>query len=312
MKKNIIVLSSVFAYIVIVMGLNFINRTSTTSNIYTELNMKLVEYMNENNKEAVEPRNDTVHHFVPGLAGMEIDYEQSYNNMTVKGEFDPSLVVCKSTPYQEDIKQFQGEPIYKGNEAGKYVSILVNVAWGEAELDKMIEIFERNGVKANFFIEGRYAETHQNQIAKLYAAGHVIGNHSYSHPSKWLTYSYDQFAEEIKKTNDILSSIINQPIEFFAPPAGAFNHLTLKAAADQDMYTIMWTADTIDWRGDSKEQMLNLVLPKVNNGTLILMHPKPATVEALEILILEIKNKGYQFKTIDEMVYGTRPECSAK
>ncbi|MGL4374386.1 MAG: polysaccharide deacetylase family protein, partial [Turicibacter sp.] len=163
MKKNMIVLSSIFGYVVIVMGLSLINKTSTVSSLYTELNTKLIEYMNENNKPPIEPRLDKVFDFIPGLDGMEIDYEQSYNNMSIKGEFDPKLIVCKSTPYEQDLKQFQAEPIYKGNEEGKYVALLINVAWGEEELDRMITIFDKLGVKASFFIEGRYAEAHKNQ-----------------------------------------------------------------------------------------------------------------------------------------------------
>ena len=108
----------------------------------------------------------------------------------------------------------------------------------------------------------------------------------------------------------MLSSIINEPITYFAPPAGEFNDRTLKAAYDQGMYTIMWTADTIDWKGDSADVLVSRVMKKLEPGTLVLMHPKPETVIALESLITQLKEKGYQFKTIDEIVQGTRPECS--
>ncbi|MFR6473144.1 MAG: sporulation protein, partial [Turicibacter sanguinis] len=68
--------------------------------------------------------------------------------------------------------------------------------------------------------------------------------------------------------------------------------------------------DTIDWMGGSADQMINRVMSKVEPGTLILMHPKPETVIALEPMINQLKEKGYQFKTVDEMVAGTRPECT--
>ena len=89
----------------------------------------------------------------------------------------------------------------------------------------------------------KMCENNQNQVLKLYNDGHVIGNHSYSHPSRWGGFTYDQYVEEIKKTNEVLTSTINEPIVYFAPPAGEFNDKTkLKAAYDQGMYTIMWTA----------------------------------------------------------------------
>ncbi len=310
MKQKIGAILGIATYMTLVIGVNFYHKAYPVSNIKTDLHVQLTDYMETHRFEPVEPRLDDVWKFIPGLEGAEVDYELSYNNMLLNGGFDPSLVVCKRIPLKEEAEQYRAEPIYKGNEQGAYVSLLINVAWGEEELDKMITILDRLGVRANFFMEGRYAENHKNQVLKLYNDGHVIGNHSYSHPSRWGGFTYEQYVDEIKKTNDVLSSIINEPIIYFAPPAGEFNDRTLKAAYDEGMYTIMWTADTIDWKGDSADVLVNRVLKKLEPGTLVLMHPKPETVLALESMITQLKEKGYQFKTIDEMVKGTRPECS--
>lgn len=310
MKQKVGAILGIVAYVTLVIGVNFYHKAYPVSNMNDDIHVKLIEYMETHRFEPVEPRLDDVWKFVPGLEGAEVDYELSYNNMLLNGGFDPSLVVCKRIPLKEEAEQYRSEPIYKGNEEGAYVSLLINVAWGEEELDKMITILDRLGVRANFFIEGRYAENHKNQVLKLYNDGHVIGNHSYSHPSRWGGFTYEQYVDEIKKTNEVLSSIINEPITYFAPPAGEFNDRTLKATYDQGMYTIMWTADTIDWKGDSADVLVSRVMKKLEPGTLVLMHPKPETVIALESLITQLKEKGYQFKTIDEIVQGTRPECS--
>lgn len=309
MKQNVLTLIAILGYMAIVVSLNFFQKPYPVASMKDEIGTQLMEYMTSHQQNPIEPRKDTIFKFVPGLMGSEIDYELSYHNMMLNGQFDESLLVCKSIPYQNNPADFKNEPIYKGNEEGNYVSLLINVAWGEEELDKMITILDRLGVKANFFVEGRYAEKHKNQVAKLYNDGHLIGNHSYSHPSKWGGYTYDQYTEEIIKTNEVLSSIINEPITYFAPPGGEFNDRTLKAAADQGMYTILWTADTIDWKGSSADQIISRVMNKVEPGTLILMHPKPETVIALESMINQLKERGYYFKTVDEMVQGTRPEC---
>ena len=309
-KQKIGAVLGIVAYVTLLIGVNFYHKAYPVSNMNDEIHLKLVEYMETHRFEAVEPRIDSVWDFVPGLVGAEVDYELSYNKMLLNGEFDPSLIVCKKIDYKQDPEQFRERPIYKGNEEGQYVSLLINVAWGEEELDKMMTILDRLGVRATFFFEGRYAENHKNQVLKLYNDGHLIGNHSYSHPSRWGGFTYDQYVEEIKKTNDVLSSIINEPIIYFAPPAGEFNDRTLKAAYDQGMYSIMWTADTIDWMGGSADVLISRVMKKLEPGALILMHPKPETVIALESMINQLKEKGYQFKTVDEIVQGTRPECS--
>ena len=310
MKQNILTIIGIISYIGIVISLNFFQQSYPVSNMNDEIGLHLKEYMDTHQVDPIEPRSDSIFKFIPGLTGAEVDYELSYNNMLLNGSFDDSLIMCKNIPYLQNPDQFRAEPIYKGNENGQYVSLLINVAWGEEELDKMMIILDRLGVRASFFLEGRYAENHKNQVMKLYNDGHLIGNHSYSHPSKWGSYTYEQYVEEIKKTNEVLTSITNESMIYFAPPGGEFNDRTLKAAYDERMYTILWTADTIDWQGGSAETIINRVMKKVEPGALILMHPKPETVIALEPLINQLKEQGYQFKTVDEMVTGNRPECS--
>ncbi|MDE5978141.1 MAG: polysaccharide deacetylase family protein [Turicibacter sp.] len=310
MKQKIGAILGIISYMVLLVGMNVYHKTYPVSSMTDEIEQQLVEYIKTNRLDPVEPRIDSVWDFVPGLVGAQIDYELSYNNMLLNGSFDPSLIVAQKINYKQDPEQFRDHPIYKGNESGQYASLLINVAWGEEELEKMLTILEKLNVRATFFFEGRYAENHKEQVLKIHSAGHQIGNHSYSHPANWGTFTYDQYVDEIKKTNEILSSIINEPIIYFAPPAGEFNDLTLKAAYDQGMYSIMWTADTIDWKGGNADVLISRVMKKLEPGALILMHPKPETVLALESMINQIKEKGYQFKTIDEIVQGTRPECS--
>ncbi len=309
MKSNFVIMGTVIGYVGLVIAMNMVSKTNLASKIYTELDADLIRYIEGTNTMPIEPRKDDIYHFIPGLDGMVVDYTQSYNAMMINGGFDSDLIVCESVPSQTDPSLFKQEPIYKGNEAGPYVSLLINVAWGEEEVEQMLTTLDELEIKANFFFEGRYAMNHMDQVLRVHTSDHVVGNHSYSHPSDWGQYTYDGYKDELVKTNEILSNIINEPITYFAPPGGEFKDSTLEAAADLEMYTILWTVDTIDWRGDTKDVILERVLSKVTPGSLILMHPKEATVEALETLIVSLKDKGYGFKTIDEMVQGSRPEC---
>ena len=301
MKRCMIFICGIVLYLVI-----SINPYPGLAMTNDEIAAQLREYIEKNQTDPIEPRLDPVFEFVPGLKGLEIDYELSYQNMLASGRFDRSLIVSHSIDYKENPIQFRGHPMYKGNEKGNYVSLLINVAWGEKELDEMIKILDQLDVKASFFFEGRYAEKHPDQVREIHNKGHLIGNHSYSHPARWGTYTYDQYKEEIVKTNDVLSAIIDETIIYFAPPAGEFNDTTLKAAADQGMYSILWTADTIDWRGDPAHVLISRVLKKEQPGALILMHPKPETVIALEPLVTQLRELGYQFKTVEQMITGER------
>ena len=270
------------------------------------IEQELIAWIQENEMAPQEPRLDAVFDFVPGLHGLSVDFELSLHNMLANGTFDPSLIVAHSTPFEGDPAEFKQYPMYKGNEQGNYVALLINVAWGHDELNEMLDILDELEVSASLFFEGRYASKHEEQVRDVFNRGHIVGNHSYSHPANWLSHSYDQFKEEIVKTNEILSGITGEQVVFFAPPGGAFNDTTVQAAFDQDMYTILWTADTIDWRGDSASTLINRVMKRISPGGLILTHPKPETVKALEPMITQLREQGYEFKTVDQIISGER------
>jgi len=253
-----------------------------------------------------EPRHDIVWQFIPGLYGLKFDFELSYQNMLTNGQFDPSLMVGHSIPYEGSSEEFRHHRIYRGNENSPYVSLLINVAWGGEELTQMLDILDEHNIKAAIFFEGKYANNNHDLVHDVFTRGHVIGNHSYSHPADWLDYSYDGFKAEIVRTNEILAEIIGEEITFFAPPGGAFTDETIRAAYDQGMYTILWSADSIDWRGESAAVLTNRVLDRITPGGLILTHPKPETIIALPEIIEQIRQEGYEFRRIDEIVSGSR------
>jgi len=75
-----------------------------------------------------------------------------------------------------------------------------------------------------------------------------------------------------------------------------------KAATNLKYRTVMWSIDTIDWQKPAPGTIINRVLPNLNNGAIILIHPMPQTLEALPILIKKIKAKGYRIVTVGEII----------
>ena len=270
------------------------------------LRLQVEAHILEFETEPHEPRYDVVWHFVPGLHGIEFDLEMSYQNMLLNGKFDSALMIGRSVPYIGCSHTFRNNRIYRGNENSPYVGLLINVAWGGEELVQMLDILDEHNVQASLFFEGKYANKNPDLVLDAFNRGHIIGNHSYSHPANWLSLSYDGFEEEITRTNEILADIIGEEILFFAPPGGAFTHDTIQAAYDQGMYTILWSADSIDWRGESANVLVDRVMRRITPGGLILTHPKPETVIALPEIIEQIRRQGLEFRRIDTIVSGER------
>jgi len=90
----------------------------------------------------------------------------------------------------------------------------------------------------------------------------------------------------------------------FAPPYGEFNDTTLQAADSLGYRTIMWSIDTIDWKRDGKEKILQRVMKNPHNGALILMHPTADTVAVLPVIIEKLQGLGYHIGTVSDAIQG--------
>lgn len=111
---------------------------------------------------------------------------------------------------------------------------------------RLLELLERYGVKATFFLVGKYASAEPVLTRYLAKAGHTVGNHSWSHPNLALT-APAKVREELRNTKDALEQIIGRPVRHFRPPFGARRPDVLRAARELGMEPVLWNAMTNDW-----------------------------------------------------------------
>jgi peptidoglycan/xylan/chitin deacetylase (PgdA/CDA1 family) len=117
-----------------------------------------------------------------------------------------------------------------------------NPAWTQ----RLLEILGRFGVKATFFLVGRYARQEAGLVRSIVDAGHLVGNHSWSHPDLSLSAGR-RIREELAGTSDALEQISGRPVRYFRPPFGARRPYVLRAARELGLTAVMWNAMTSDW-----------------------------------------------------------------
>lgn len=191
--------------------------------------------------------------------------------------------------------------IYAGDKNSKNVSLMINVYWGNEYVNLMLDIFKENNIKTTFFVGGSWAKDNPELLKRIYAEGHEIGSHGYSHKEHG-KLSYDANFAEIKQCHDMVKSILNINMELFAPPGGSYNKNTTQAASELGYKTIMWTRDTIDWRDKNTNLIYNRAVTNMGGGDLILMHPTACTVEALPRIIEYASLHGYKITTVSEVL----------
>jgi peptidoglycan/xylan/chitin deacetylase (PgdA/CDA1 family) len=112
---------------------------------------------------------------------------------------------------------------------------------------RLLELLAQNNVRVTFFLIGRYVRLRPDLVREIQAAGHLIGNHTVTHP--WLAvHSVSRVREELDGCNAALEDILGAPVRFFRPPHGARRPAVLRAARELGLTAVLWNAMGFDWR----------------------------------------------------------------
>ena len=195
-------------------------------------------------------------------------------------------------------------PIYSVETEEKAVALSFDASWGADKTQDILDTLTRYDIKANYFVVSFWAEKYPDKLKALAESGRVeIGTHSNTHPHL-PKLSRNQIELELKSSVDIIQNITGKKIDLFRPPFGDYNDTLLEEAEKLGLYTIQWDVDSLDWKDLSARKMAERVLNNVKNGSIVLMHNDGKnTVEALPLIIEGLKNKGYSFTTIGELIY---------
>lgn len=194
-------------------------------------------------------------------------------------------------------------PIYYVKTDEKKVAISFDCAWGVDYTDTLLEVMKEHDVKCTFFMVEFWSKKNPDYVKKIHDAGHEIGTHSATHPymSK---LDKSTIVKELTTSSQAIESITGQKVILFRPPYGDYNDLLINTAKDLSLYTIQWDVDSLDWKDLSKQQITERVVTRVKNGSIVLFHNQGLhTHEALSDIIKNLKDKGYTFCTIGELIY---------
>lgn len=157
---------------------------------------------------------------------------------------------------------------------------------------------ERN-VRATFFLLGKNVKENQELVQRMQAEGHLLGNHTYNHVQ--LNKIPETTArQEILKTNNEIYEATGKYPEYMRPPYGAWKK---NMELCVEMLPVFWDIDTLDWKSQNVDAILKAAGEEPEDGSIILMHDEYQTsVEAALLLVDRLKEKGYEFVTVDELI----------
>jgi peptidoglycan-N-acetylglucosamine deacetylase len=174
----------------------------------------------------------------------------------------------------------------------------------------LLEVLARHDVRATFFMVGRYAAQLPEIARAVAAAGHVIGNHTYTHPNL-IFCSPGQVQAQLHECDRVLTSVVGEHSKLFRPPFGGRRPDVLRMTRQHGFVPVMWSVSSHDWNPGPAEQIENKIARQVRGGDVILMHDgghlsptvdRSATIAATDNLITRYKGEGFSFVTVPEMI----------
>ncbi len=172
----------------------------------------------------------------------------------------------------------------------------------------VLDVLQEYNVPATFFLIGENVQKYPEVAQRIVDEGHILGNHSWSHP-RLSDIEAGELADELTKTEDILEAVTGLRTMLMRPPYGAVNQDALEQLIEMDYYVINWSVDSVDWRDQAVDPILINTLPDVRGGAIILFHSSrgigenpTATAMALPELIETLRMQGYTFVTVDELL----------
>ena len=128
---------------------------------------------------------------------------------------------------------------------------------------RLLDILSRRDVRATFFLVGSRAQAEPSLVRQIAAAGHLIGNHSWSHLNLALASSA-HIEEQLTRTTQTLEQISGAPILYFRPPYGARRPATLRIARRLGLSPVLWNAMTSDWKNPSADSIAHQLQCKID------------------------------------------------
>lgn len=175
---------------------------------------------------------------------------------------------------------------------------------------RLLDVLAKHNVRATFFMIGRYVKQGPEIAREVLKAGHVVGNHTFTHPL--LIFKSDaEIRKELQECREALQDAIGEVSNLFRPPFGGRRPATLRIARELGLEPIMWNVTGYDWNAPPAAVIEQKVTDQIRGGDVVLLHDgghkqmgadRSQTVLATDHLITRYKLQGYAFATIPEMM----------
>jgi chitin deacetylase len=200
--------------------------------------------------------------------------------------------------------QFFGEIVPRVETSQKVIALTFDDGPSSQKTDEILQILREENVRATFYVTGAEIEKNPGELEKIIAAGHEIGNHTFSH-KRMLLVSPSFVESEIKRTDELIKKAGWTNEITFRPPY-SMKLLTLPFyLSENNRKTITWDVEPETYV-EKSEDLIKHTLDNTKNGSIILLHvmynSRAESIKSVRPIIKSLREKGFEFKTVSEIL----------
>jgi peptidoglycan-N-acetylmuramic acid deacetylase len=198
------------------------------------------------------------------------------------------------------------DAVYLGNTQEKVIYLTFDAGYENGCTAQILDALKKHNAPAAFFLVGNYLEKNPDLVRRMVEEGHIVGNHTCSHPDMSAISDSAAFQKELDNLADLYREATGQELpRYYRPPRGLYSEENLKQAAALGYKTILWSLAYVDWYNDDQptdEEAYAKLLPRIHNGAIVLLHQTSATnARILDDLLTRWEDMGFRFASLEEL-----------
>lgn len=204
----------------------------------------------------------------------------------------------------EELKKYQA--YYAQDTTEKVLYLTFDAGYENGNTPAILDALKKHQAPAAFFVVGNFIADNPELVKRIVAEGHLVGNHTMTHPDMSGLSSPEAFQNELQQVEQLYQEVVGTAMpKLYRPPRGIYSRENLSMARELGYSTFFWSLAYVDWLQDqqpSKEEAFQKLIPRTHPGAVILLHNTSSTNgQILDELLSKWEQMGYHFASLTEL-----------
>lgn len=204
----------------------------------------------------------------------------------------------------DELKKY--DAYFTGDTSEKVIYLTFDAGYENGNTAPILDALKKHQVPAAFFCVGNFISENPDLIKRMVDEGHIVGNHTFSHPDMSKISTTETFSQELAKVEDLYKNITGTDmVKFYRPPQGKYSESNLQMAKAMGYHTFFWSLAYVDWyqnQQPTKEEAFSKLLTRIHPGAIVLLHSTSSTNAAImDELLTKWKEMGYSFRSLTDL-----------